>query len=132
MTETAVLGGGCFWCVEAAFKKLTEVKDVTSGYAGGHSENPSYREVCTGETGHAEVVKIEYDESEISYEDVLELFFRIHDPTTKDRQGPDKGTQYRSIILYKDENQAQKAERFIREKQGEYTDKILTEVEPLG
>lgn len=132
MTETAVLGGGCFWCVEAAFKKLTGVKDVTSGYAGGHSENPSYREVCTGETGHAEVVKIEYDESEISYEDILELFFGIHDPTTKDRQGPDKGTQYRSIILYKDENQAQKAERFIREKQREYTDKILTEVEPLG
>lgn len=131
MTETAVVGGGCFWCVEAAFKELDGVKNVTSGYAGGHSENPSYREVCTGGTGHAEVVKIEYDESEISYEDILELLFKIHDPTTKNRQGPDKGTQYRSIILYKDENQAQKAEKFIGERQEGCSDEIVTEVGPL-
>ncbi len=131
MTETAVVGGGCFWCVEAAFKQLDGVETVTSGYAGGITEDPSYEEVCTGETGHAEVVKIEYDESEIPYEDILELFFKIHDPTTRNRQGPDEGSQYRSVILYEDERQAEKAKNFIREKREEYSDDIVTEVKPL-
>ncbi len=129
MIETTVIGGGCFWCVEAAFKQLDGVKNVTPGYAGGHSENPTYREVCNAGTGHAEVVKIEYDGSEISYEDILELFFKIHDPTTKNKEGPDKGAQYRSIILYLNEKQREKAENFIDSKQKEYADKIMTEIE---
>ena len=98
--ESAVIGGGCFWCTEAAYKQLEGVKKVTSGYAGGHTEDPSYREVCSGKTGHAEVIEVEYDKCEISYREILEFFFRVHDPTTEDREGPDVGSQYRSIILY--------------------------------
>jgi len=129
--ESAVIGGGCFWCIEAAYKQLKGIKTVVSGYAGGNTENPSYREVCSGKTGHAEVVKIEYDESQISFTDILEFFFRIHDPTTKDRQGPDTGSQYRSIILYQNDNQREIAERFIEEKSKEYEEEIVTEVEKL-
>jgi peptide-methionine (S)-S-oxide reductase len=128
MTERAVVGGGCFWCTEAAFKELEGVNDVVTGYAGGDIEDPTYREVCTGRTGHAEVVEIMYDGSIVSYRDILELLFRIHDPTTEDRQGPDVGSQYRSIILPVDEGQYDTAERFIEEKQEEYEDEIVTEI----
>jgi peptide-methionine (S)-S-oxide reductase len=127
----AVLGGGCFWCVEAAYKELDGVESVTSGYAGGETDDPSYRQVCTGRTGHAEVVKIVYDEDELSFRDILELFFRVHDPTTEDRQGPDVGSQYRSIVLYNDEDQRETTEAFIEEKDDEYADPIVTEVQAL-
>jgi peptide-methionine (S)-S-oxide reductase len=126
-----ILGGGCFWCIEAAFKELEGVKEVTSGYAGGHTEDPSYREVCSGDTGHAEVVKIEYDAEEIGLEEILELFFKIHNPTTKDREGPDIGSQYRSIILYQTEKEKERIQAFIEEKQKEYGDEIVTEVKEL-
>jgi peptide-methionine (S)-S-oxide reductase len=126
-----ILGGGCFWCIEAAFKEVEGVKEVTSGYAGGHTENPSYREVCSGDTGHAEVVKIEYDAEEIGLEEILELFFKIHNPTTKHREGPDIGSQYRSIILYQTEKEKERIQAFIEEKQKEYRDEIVTEVKEL-
>ena len=131
MTEEIMLGGGCFWCTEAAFKEVDGVKSVTSGYAGGHTENPSYREVCSGDTGHAEVVKIEYSKEELGLEEILEFFFRIHDPTTEDRQGPDIGSQYRSIILYQNEEHKEVIEAFIEEKQRDYEDEIVTEVKEL-
>lgn len=132
MTETATLAGGCFWCIEAAFKELEGVESVTSGYAGGHVENPTYEQVCTGETGHAEAVQIEYDPDAISYLDLLEIFFRIHDPTTKDRQGPDVGTQYRSAVFCHDEAQRETVEGFVDELEasGVY-EGIVTEIEPL-
>lgn len=129
--ETAILGGGCFWCTEAAYENIEGVEKVTAGYAGGKTENPTYRQVCSGKTGHAEVIKIEYDETKISFEDVLRFFFRIHDPTTEDRQGPDVGSQYRSIILYKNPEQREIAEEVIREKQDEYEDEIVTELNRL-
>lgn len=131
MTEEIVLGGGCFWCTEAAFKEVDGVKSVTSGYAGGHTENPSYREVCSGDTGHAEVVKIEYSKEELGLEEILEFFFRIHDPTTEDRQGPDIGSQYRSIILYQNEEDKEVIEAFIEDKQDNYEDEIVTQVKEL-
>lgn len=126
-----MLGGGCFWCTEASFKEISGVLEATSGYAGGHAENPSYRKVCSGDTGHAEVVRIEYRKEKVSLEKLLELFFRIHDPTTEDRQGPDVGSQYRSIILYQNEEQKEKVEAFIEEKEDEYEDEIVTEVKSL-
>ncbi len=131
MTEEIVLGGGCFWCTEASFKEVDGVKSVTSGYAGGHKENPSYREVCSGDTGHAEVIKIEYSEEKVGLEDILELFFRIHDPTTKDREGPDIGSQYRSIILYQNQEEKELFKAFIEKKQKEYENEIVTEVTEL-
>ena len=133
MTETATLGGGCFWCLEAVFERLEGVESVTSGYAGGHKENPTYEEVCSGSTGHAEVVQVEYDPEVISYEKLLEVFFMIHDPTTLNRQGPDVGTQYRSIVLYHDEAQKEAVETFVDGLEAEdvYDDEIVTEVEPL-
>jgi len=133
MTETATFGGGCFWCIEAALKELRGVEEVTSGYAGGSTSNPTYREVCSGTTGHAEVVQVEYDPEEVSYLELLEVFFKIHDPTTKDRQGPDVGSQYRSIVLYHDDEQREQVEGFIERLNEEvYEDQIVTEVEPLG
>ena len=126
-----VLGGGCFWCTEAAFKEIEGVVNVSSGYAGGHTENPTYREVCTGDTGHAEVIKVEYDEENIGFKEILDFFFQIHDPTTENREGPDVGTQYRSIILYQSEEQRETVEIFIEEKQEEFDDEIVTEVEEL-
>jgi len=126
-----VLGGGCFWCTEAAFKVVDGIHEVTSGYAGGHTENPTYKEVCTGDTGHAEVIKIKFDEEEIELVEILERFFRIHDPTTKDRQGPDKGSQYRSIILYSGSEQKETVNQFIEGKRPEYDDEIVTEVKEL-
>ena len=112
---TATLAGGCFWCLEAVFLRLRGVQRVESGYAGGHVENPGYRAVCTGTTGHAEVVQIDFDPEVITYRELLEVFFAIHDPTTLNRQGADVGTQYRSAIFYHDEAQKQAAERTISE-----------------
>lgn len=129
--DEIIIGGGCFWCTEAAFKEVEGVLEVTPGYAGGHTEDPSYREVCSGDTGHAEVIKIEYDSGEVSLEELLELFFRIHDPTTEDRQGPDVGSQYRSVILYSGEEQKNRVEAFIDERRDEYEASIVTEVMEL-
>ena len=109
----ATLGGGCFWCLEAVFEQLQGVVSVTSGYAGGHVDDPSYRDVCTGATGHAEVVQVEFDPSIISFDEVLDVFFAMHDPTTLNRQGADVGTQYRSVIFWHDNEQRQAAERKI-------------------
>jgi peptide-methionine (S)-S-oxide reductase len=132
-TEKATVGGGCFWCVEAAFKELDGVEAVTSGYAGGHADDPTYREVCTGNTGHAEVVQVEYDPDALSYEDILEIFFTVHDPTQLNRQGPDVGSQYRSIVLYHDDEQRRLAEEYIAalDEEGGYDDDVVTEIEPL-
>jgi peptide-methionine (S)-S-oxide reductase len=132
-TAQATFGGGCFWCIEAPFKELAGVDSVTSGYAGGDKPNPSYRAVCSGSTGHAEVVQIEYDPDVIEYVDLLEVLFTVHDPTQLNRQGPDVGTQYRSTIFTHSEDQQQEAEAFIEEleSQGVYDDEIVTEVEPL-
>ncbi|ELZ39158.1 peptide-methionine (S)-S-oxide reductase MsrA [Halorubrum tebenquichense] len=132
-TETATVGGGCFWCTEAAFKELDGVESVTSGYAGGHAEDPTYREVCTGNTGHAEVIQVEYDPDALSYGDVLEIFFTVHDPTQLNRQGPDVGSQYRSIILTHDDDQHEAATRYVEalDEEGGYDDEVVTEVEPL-
>jgi peptide-methionine (S)-S-oxide reductase len=127
------VGGGCFWCVEAVFERVRGVEDVVSGYAGGDTPNPSYREVCNGTTGHAEVVQVTYDPEVVSYRDLLEIFFTTHNPTTRNRQGADVGTQYRSIILYHDQEQKETAESVIEEleQEGVYDDPIVTEVEPL-
>ena len=134
--QMAVFGGGCFWCTEAVFEDLKGVVSVMPGYAGGPSTSsgqaPTYEEVLSGKTGHAEVAKIEFDPSQISYTDLLTVFFATHDPTTLNRQGNDIGTQYRSIILYTDDNQKNKAERFIKELDRQKTSgKVVTEVKPL-
>ena len=133
MSETATFGGGCFWCIEAAFKQLDGVHGVTSGYAGGHATDPTYREVCRGNTGHAEVVRVEYEPDAIGYDELLRVFFTVHDPTTLNREGPDVGSQYRSIVLYESETQRDAVESFIAglESEGVYDDDIVTEVEPL-
>ena len=114
-TQTAVLGGGCFWCLEAVFERLRGVQAIESGYAGGHKANPSYAEVCDGETGHAEVVRISFDPAALSFKDLLKVFFAIHDPTTKDRQGNDVGSQYRSVIFAQSPEQRAEAEAVIAE-----------------
>jgi len=131
--ETATLAAGCFWCVEAVFDDLKGVEDVVSGYAGGHTENPTYRQVCDGNTGHAEVAEIKFDPKEISFKDILRVFFAVHDPTTLNRQGNDVGTQYRSAIFYHDDEQKRDAEEVIDEvtKEGVYDAPIVTEVVPL-
>lgn len=125
-----ILGGGCFWCVEAVFQQLKGVKEVTSGYAGGSTPNPGYREVCTGRTGHAEVVNITYDPETISLADLLEVFWLTHDPTTKDRQGNDVGTQYRSIVFFQDETEQKVIEEKKAEMQRHFDAPIVTEVVP--
>lgn len=132
MSETAILGGGCFWCVEAAYSELKGVSAAQSGYAGGHVPNPSYKAVCTGQTGHAEVVEVTFDPAVISYEDVLRVFFTIHDPTQLNRQGADVGTQYRSVIFTTSEAQKATAEKIIAEFEGSgaWGAKIVTEVLP--
>ncbi len=132
--EIATLGGGCFWCLEAVYKDLRGVRGVMSGYAGGHVANPSYKAVCTGTTGHAEVVQIRFDPSEVSYGDLLRVFFTIHDPTTKDRQGNDVGPQYRSIILTHSDAQRQVADAVIKEIADAkvWPAPIVTQVEPLA
>ena len=115
MTEVAILGGGCFWCLEAVFDELEGVESVESGYAGGSVTNPTYKQVCSGRTGHAEVVRVTFDPGVISYRDLLEVFFAIHDPTTLNRQGNDVGTQYRSVIFYASEDQKKTAAQVVRE-----------------
>jgi peptide-methionine (S)-S-oxide reductase len=131
--EIAVFGGGCFWCTEAVFLELQGVVSVISGYAGGHTENPTYRQVCSDNTGHAELVNIQFDPSQIHYNRLLEVFFATHDPTTLNRQGADRGTHYRSIILYTNDDQKEQAEAFIREldSSGSKGGPIVTEVVPL-
>lgn len=132
-TQLATLAGGCFWCLEAAFQQLRGVESVQSGYAGGESPNPTYRAVCEGDTGHAEVVQIAYDPAVISYRDLLTVFFTIHDPTTLNRQGADEGTQYRSAIFVHDAEQEQTARAVIAELTAQklFDDPIVTEVVPL-
>ena len=131
-TKTIVLGGGCFWCLEAAFELVPGVIAVESGYAGGDRESPSYEQVSTGLTGHAEVVRVSFDPKAVSLPTLLELFFRIHDPTTEDRQGADVGTQYRSIILYADEAQREAAAAAIDAAASRYPRPVVTDLEPLG
>ncbi len=130
-TETATLGGGCFWCTEALFQMLPGVKSVASGYAGGTTENPTYKQVCTGETGHAEVIQIEFDPKVVSYDKILQTFWEAHDPTTLNRQGADAGTQYRSIILYNGEAQKLAAEKSKADAQKHFDKPIVTEIAPL-
>ncbi|MFB6218444.1 MAG: peptide-methionine (S)-S-oxide reductase MsrA [Halobacteriaceae archaeon] len=132
MTETATLAGGCFWCVEAALDELAGVRETVSGYTGGHVEDPSYEEVCSGTTGHAEAVRVVFDPEVLSYRELLEAFFAIHDPTTENRQGPDVGSQYRSAVYYHDEDQRETVEALIEKFEGDVYDGIVTEVEPAG
>lgn len=131
--ETAYLGGGCFWCVEAIFRRIKGVVSVTPGYAGGDKDHPTYQEICSGRTGHVEIVKIEYDPIKISYEAILNIFFTTHDATELNRQGADEGTQYRSIVLFEDENQKEITEKFIKKLEADkiFSRPIVTEIKPL-
>ncbi|MEN2415976.1 peptide-methionine (S)-S-oxide reductase MsrA [Flavobacterium mesophilum] len=128
---TATFGGGCFWCIEAVIQRLNGVKSLKSGYSGGFIKNPPYREVCTGRTGHAEVIQVTFDPDIISYHDLIFIFMTSHDPTTLNRQGADVGTQYRSIVLYHDLEQKEIAEQVFQEVQPFYEDRIVTEVTPF-
>ena len=132
-TETIVLGGGCFWCTEAVFQEVEGITEVQSGYSGGTVANPTYEQVCTGKTGHAEVVRLEFDPAVISFKDILEIFFSIHDPTSLNRQGDDVGTQYRSAIFCTSREQKSAALEYISslEKSGNYSRPIVTKVEDL-
>ena len=132
-SEIATLGGGCFWCLEAVYQELRGVEKVESGYSGGDVPNPTYRQVCSETTGHAEVVQVTFDPSVVSYKDILEVYFTIHDPTTLNRQGADVGTQYRSVIFYHNDEQKRVAEEVISdlESEGIWSDPIVTEVEPF-
>jgi peptide-methionine (S)-S-oxide reductase len=132
-TDTATLGAGCFWCVEAVFQQLDGVLKVSSGYTGGHVPNPTYEQVCNKTTGHVEVCQVIYDPAKISFDELLEVFWKTHDPTTPDQQGNDKGPQYRSAIFYHDEEQKQKAEGYKAEldESGAFRNKIVTTIEPL-
>lgn len=129
-TDTATFGTGCFWCTEAIFQQLEGVEKVTSGYGGGHVANPSYKEVCTGTTGHAECIQVVYDPKKITYDELLEVFWQTHDPTTLNRQGNDVGTQYRSVIFYHNNEQKEKAEKYKAEldKSGAFNNPIVTEI----
>jgi peptide-methionine (S)-S-oxide reductase len=131
-SETAVFGGGCFWCIDAVFRELRGVTSVESGYMGGHTEQPSYEQVCGGATGHAEVVRASFDPAQISYHDLLELLFTIHDPTTLNRQGNDVGTQYRSVIFFDSPEQEATARQVIAEMANVWDGPIVTEVQPLA
>ncbi len=133
-TETATLAGGCFWCLEAVYEQVRGVEKVVSGYTGGTAENPSYHDVCSGRTGHAEAVRIDFDPDAVSYRRLLELFFTTHDPTTLNRQGPDVGTQYRSAVFHHDEEQRRAAEEVIADfaERKVWPDPIVTEIAPLG
>lgn len=130
--EVATLAGGCFWCLEAVYEELRGVEGVRSGYAGGHVANPTYEQVCRGDTGHAEVVRVTFDPGEVSYRELLEVFFTIHDPTTLNRQGGDVGTQYRSAIFYHSPEQKATAEAVMAEQQENWDDPIVTELQPIG
>lgn len=131
--EQATFGSGCFWCTEAVFKELKGVHSAVSGYSGGHVDNPTYDEVCTGTTGHAEVVQVSYDPDEISYDELLEVFWRTHDPTTLNRQGGDVGTQYRSVVFYHDEGQKKLAEKYKKQldESKAFARPIVTQIAPL-
>ena len=131
--ETATLGGGCFWCLEAVYEELAGVTDVVSGYAGGRKANPSYDEVCSGRSGHAEVVQITYDPAVVSFGEILGVFFTIHDPTTLNRQGADSGTQYRSVIFYRDQAQKDLSEQAIAavNASGAWKNRVVTELTPF-
>jgi len=133
-TDTATLGTGCFWCTEAIFQQLNGVIKTTSGFSGGHVANPSYREVCTGNTGHAECIQVIYDPKKITYDELLEVFWQTHDPTTLNRQGADEGTQYRSVIFYHNNEQKEKAEKYKAElnKSGAFNAPIVTEITPYS
>ena len=128
--QTATLGGGCFWCTEAVFQQIRGIHQVDSGYTGGQVHQPSYEQICTGRTGHAEVVRLQFDPAVISYEDILEIFFTIHDPTTLNRQGADTGTQYRSVIYFHDEQQKQTAQKVMQRAAAIWDDPIVTELSP--
>ncbi len=132
-TQVAVLGAGCFWCVEAIFESLKGVEEVVSGYSGGQIKNPSYKEICTGRTGHAEVVKVVFHPDTISFDELLEVFWQTHDPTTLNRQGADVGTQYRSVVFYTNEEQKQTAETYKRRLNEEkaYPNPVVTEISPF-
>jgi peptide-methionine (S)-S-oxide reductase len=130
--STVVLGAGCFWCVEAVFERLPGVLEVESGYSGGTTPSPTYEEVCSGRTGHAEVAKISYDPSRISFEKILDIFWTAHDPTTLNRQGADVGTQYRSVIFYQTEAERMSAEASKKAAEGKFSNAIVTEILPLG
>ncbi|MEN9964011.1 MAG: hypothetical protein RL582_1106 [Bacteroidota bacterium] len=134
MEKTATLGNGCFWCTEAVFMRLIGVTKVVSGYSGGHMENPDYKSVCSGNTGHAECLQITFDDTQISYEEILGVFWGTHDPTTLNRQGGDIGTQYRSVIFYHDEEQKTIAEEYIKQLSvaGTFKDPIVTTFEPIS
>lgn len=131
--KTATLGAGCFWCIEACYKTLNGVISVESGYAGGHIDNPTYKQVCEGTTGHAEVARIVFDENTISFDEILEVFWFVHDPTQLNRQGNDIGTQYRSVIFYHDESQRERAETYKKRlmEDGVWDKPIVTEISPL-
>jgi len=129
-TEIATLGGGCFWCLEAVYQELNGVQHVESGYTGGHVANPSYEQVCNGDTGHAEVVQITFDPAVVTYREILEIFFTIHDPTTLNRQGNDAGTQYRSVIYYHSSEQQETARQVIAEMANVWDAPIVTELSP--
>ena len=133
-SEVAVFGGGCFWCTEAVFSQLRGVKSVLPGYAGGHAPNPTYKQVCSETTGHAEVSRVVFDPAQISFKDLLEVFFTSHDPTTLNRQGADRGTRYRSVVLYANEEQQEQAAAYIKELEGSgaFRDPIVTQLAPLG
>ena len=130
-TELATIGGGCFWCTEAVLERVPGVLKAVSGYAGGKNANPTYEDVCTGRTGHAEVIQVEFDPTVVSYEKILEVFFEAHDPTSLNRQGADEGTQYRSVIFYHDEAQHVAAGRAKLAAQAQWPDPIVTEIAPL-
>lgn len=130
--KQATIGGGCFWCLEAVYQRIKGIQHVESGYMGGHIDNPTYKQVCTGTSGHAEIIRIDYDETLISYEDILKIFFLFHDPTTLNRQGNDVGTQYRSVIYYHDEQQQEIASQVINGFASElYDDPVVTELSAL-
>lgn len=131
-SDIAILGGGCFWCIEAVFQELKGVSSVQSGYTGGTSPNPSYKEVCSGQSGHAEVIKVEFDPTIISFEEILTVFFTVHDPTTLNRQGNDVGTQYRSAIFYQNDSQKNIAQKLIAHIKGDFPDPIVSEVSPAS
>jgi peptide-methionine (S)-S-oxide reductase len=132
--EQATFGGGCFWCTEAVFQNLKGVTKVVSGYMGGHKENPSYDDICGGDTGHAEIIRMDYDPEQITFEDLLLVFFKTHDPTTLNRQGNDVGTQYRSVVFYENQEQKISAENMIDqlEKELVFENSIITEVTPIS
>jgi len=133
-TDTATFGNGCFWCTEAIFQQLEGVVSVTSGYSGGHVNNPTYKEVCNGTTGHAEVLQVVYDPAKITFDELLEVFWQTHDPTTLNRQGNDVGPQYRSVVFYHNDEQKEKSEKYKAEldKSGAFNNPIVTEISPFS